>query len=112
MTLDAEVVFRILWLIVFCVVLWGMLTHHAFIPSWIHQNDKIMHFVAFGVLAGVAHGAWPSMALTTLWLLLCGLGVLAEGAQHFTVRHRFCWRDAVANALGAGCVLLLLHWAL
>lgn len=111
MTLPAELIFQVLWLILLGMTLWGMLTHHPLIPAWVHQNDKVMHFVAFGMLAGVAHGAWPGLALPTLWLLLCGLGVLAEWAQHFTARRSFCWRDAVANAMGAGCVLLLLHWA-
>jgi hypothetical protein len=110
--LSKEVIFQILWLIIFCVTLWGMLTHHEIIPSWVHQNDKVMHFLTFGLLAGMAYGAWPGLPLPTLWLLMCILGVMAEGAQHFTQGHRFCWRDAVANAMGAGCALLLLHWSI
>lgn len=108
--LTSEAIFQTFWLIVFCMTIWGMLTHNAIIPAWIHKNDKVMHFVAFGLLAGLAHGAWPMLALHKLWLLLCVLGFLAEGAQHFTQDHQFCWRDAAANAMGAGSVLLSLQW--
>ena len=110
--ITTEIIFQILWLIMFCMTLWGMLTHHEIIPTWVHQNDKVMHFVAFGLLAGVAHSAWPGLSLSTLWFLLCVLGVMAEGVQHFAAGRSFCWRDAVANAIGAGCVLLSLHWVI
>lgn len=110
--MPVETYFQLLWFVMLGVTLWGMLTHHAAIPPWVHQNDKAVHFVVFGALAGIAHGAWPWVPLPTLWGLLTGLGLLAEGAQHFTARHRFCWRDALANALGAASVLALLHWVL
>ena len=110
--LPKEVLFQILWLIIFCMMLWGMLTHHEILPKWVHQTDKTMHFVTFGLLAVVGHGALPGLPFFTLWLLICLLGVIAEGAQHFTVGHRFCWLDALANAMGAGGSLLLLQWSI
>lgn len=109
---NSETIFQIMWFAALITVLWGMLVGHSVIPRWVHQNDKIAHFFAFGALAGMAHGAWPSLNLATIWLMIVGLGLLTEGAQHLTIQHRFCWRDAVANSLGAGCVLALLHvWA-
>jgi len=100
--------FQLLGLCTLGAVLMGMLTNAAFIPAWFHRNDKFMHFVAFGALAGMAHGAWPRLDLWVLWGLITTLGVLAEVAQHLTVNRRFCWRDALANALGAASVLLVL----
>lgn len=106
--LQTETLFQILWSCTLVLVLIGMLTAVDLIPSWVHRHDKIAHFVAFGVLAGMAHGAWPNIALSALWGIITLLGLLTEAAQHLTVNRRFCWRDALANALGAGSVLLAL----
>jgi hypothetical protein len=112
MAIDTPSLFFALWVAVLALALWGMLTSSKRIPAWVHQNDKIMHFLVFGLLAGLAHGAWPSVPLLTLWTIHGVLGVLSEVAQHHSAHHRFCWQDALANAAGAGCVLSSLHWAL
>lgn len=110
--IQTETIFQILWACTLVMVLIGMLTAVNLIPSWVHRHDKIAHFVAFGVLAGMAHGAWPGTALLALWGGITFLGLLTEAAQHLTATRRFCWRDALANALGAGSVLLTVSlWA-
>lgn len=110
MVIHASNLFIALWVAVLMLALWGMLTPSKRIPAWVHQNDKAMHFLVFGLLSGLAHGAWPSVPLFTLWAIHSALGVLGEVAQHHTANHRFCWQDALANAAGAGCVLGGLYW--
>ena len=100
--------FQLLGLLTLGGVLMGMLTNAVLIPAWCHRNDKLLHFVAFGALAAMAHGAWPDLDLWMLWGLITTWGVVTEAAQHLTVNRRFCWKDALANALGAGSVLLVL----
>lgn len=110
MAQSTELLFLLLATLTLAAMLWGMLTDAALVPAWVHRHDKIAHFVAFGVLAAMVHGAWPGHSLVALWLLLTGLGLITEGAQHLTVKRRFCWRDAMANSFGAGCALLVLHF--
>ena len=59
--LTREVIFEILWLIMFCMTLWGMLNHKEIIKAWVHQNDRVMHSSHLGcwqvwrTLPGLAH---------------------------------------------------------
>lgn len=106
--IQTPTIFQILWLCTLAAVLVGMLTEAVVIPSWVHRHDKVAHFVAFGMLAGLAHGAWPGLNLWALWFTISTLGLLTEVAQHLTVKRRFCWRDALANALGAAAVLTVI----
>ncbi len=88
---------------------WGMLCQHPLIPQWVHRHDKAMHFAAFAALAAFALGAWPATPLLHLWAALTLLGLLMETLQHLLTRRCFCWKDALANSLGAAFMLGLPH---
>ena len=89
------------------LVLWGMLSHHRLIPAWVNRHDKLMHFGAFALLAALAQVAWPSLSRWLLWVSLTAFGLLAEGLQQLLANRRFCWRDALANSLGAATAIAL-----
>lgn len=91
------------------VALWGMLSHHPRIPQWVHRHDKVMHFAAFAILAAIARGAWPTITLLHLWVALALMGLLMEVLQQLLTRRFFCWKDALANAMGAAVMLALLN---
>lgn len=101
--------FAALFVITSSLALWGMLSQHHRIPQWVHRHDKTMHFVAFAILAAFARGAWPSTPILHLWLALVLMGLLMEGLQQFLTRRFFCWKDALANAMGAAVMLALLN---
>ena len=83
------------------VVLWGLLSPVKRLPAWSHKHDKLLHAVAFAVLAALAYASWPGIHLVGLWLALSLAGLASEGLQQLTPERRFCWRDAAANAAGA-----------
>ena len=83
------------------VVLWGLLSPVKRLPTWSHKHDKLLHAVAFAVLAALAYASWPGIHLVGLWLALSLAGLASEGLQQLTPERRFCWRDAAANAAGA-----------
>lgn len=64
-------------------------------------NDKLLHFVAFAVLTGLAlplvHGTVPAL-LCLAGLLLAGWVI--ECLQSLLPDRHFCWRDMAANAGG------------
>ncbi len=108
--MPTELWFGLLFVITGSLALWGMVSHHPRIPAWVHRHDKIMHFVAFAMLAGLAQGALPRTAPLQLWAALAVLGLVAEGLQPVLSSRQFCWKDAIANAVGAATVLGWLHW--
>lgn len=99
--------FVLLFSLTSMLALWGMLTSHPSIPHWVHRYDKVMHFVAFALLAALAQSAWPGTEALALWVGLSLIGLLTEGMQHLLTHRKFCWRDATANALGAAAALTL-----
>lgn len=99
--------FGLLFALTGMLALWGMLTRHPRIPQWVHRHDKVMHFLAFAMLAALAQGTWPQTKTWMLWVGLSLLGLLTEGLQHLLTSRKFCWRDATANALGAASTLAL-----
>jgi uncharacterized membrane protein len=102
--------FSLLFVLTTLGVLWGMLSNHRRIPAWVNRHDKLMHFAAFALLAALAQAAWPSLSWWWLWLSLTLMGLLGEGLQHcLAANRRFCWRDALANALGAASMLAFWH---
>ena len=92
------------------VVLWGLLSPVKRLPTWSHKHDKLLHAVAFAVLAALAYASWPGIHLVGLWLALSLAGLASEGLQQLTPERRFCWRDAAANAAGAAVGLGLAGW--
>lgn len=89
-------------------LVWGLLSPIQRLPLWVQRHDKAWHVMAFALLAWLAHGCWPNMATWILWAALSVFGLIGEGLQQLTAHRRFCWRDAVANALGAALVLVFL----
>lgn len=71
-------------------------------------NDKLMHFLAYGVLAlmiGHLVKANAAFFLSLAVLLLASL--LIEILQNFVPGRKFCWFDMMANAAGILMAALL-----
>lgn len=89
----------LLFLALAFAVLLGCLIPSAWLPPL--PNDKLMHFLAFGVLCLLA----GQMAHGGLELLLCMIGLLLAGLaieclQNLVPGRKFCWRDMGANTAG------------
>jgi VanZ family protein len=91
------------------VVVWGELTPH---PPRIEAPDKLLHFIAYFGLAGIATVALGRRYIIAVILALIVLGGALEILQSFTGRDAE-WLDEAANACGAiagaGCGLLFLR---
>ena len=76
----------------------------------IPHADKVMHLLAYGVLAGLTRLGWPRLWGGFIILGFVGLGVALEMAQHFMAQGRTgSLADAVANALGVILVTFIFH---
>ena len=79
----------------------------------LHGKDKILHAVAYAILAvlacralaGPARGAWAYLAIGVLFAV--SYGALLEGIQSVLAPRSCSVADAAANALGAGAGGLL-----
>ncbi len=86
-----------------CAVLAGCLVPNAWLPPL--PNDKVMHFLAFGVLAVLIArlvSGPGALLLALLGLLLASLVI--ELLQNLVPGRKFCWRDMAANAAGIATV--------
>lgn len=73
-------------------------------------GDKFEHMLAFGVLAGLGVGAFPTLPLSRLAERLSFLGALIEVTQSIPALHRDCdIRDWVADTLAIVLVLSLVR---
>jgi len=74
------------------------------IPSrWLPRlpNDKLLHFLAYAVLALLAGQIADSRMEWVLWLVgLFFASWAIEGLQNWVPERKFCWRDLGANAAG------------
>jgi VanZ family protein len=90
------------------VVIWGELTPH---PPALQAPDKVLHFLAYFGLAGLASTALRHRrSIVAAALALIALGGLLEILQMFTGRDAE-WLDEAANAIGVlagACAGLLL----
>jgi VanZ family protein len=70
-------------------------------------SDKLLHFVAYAVLAFLPtlHERWPALAATLLGAV--ALGVLLEFAQRLSPGRNFEIADMVADACGVLCGLIV-----
>ena len=71
-------------------------------------NDKLNHFIAYGVLAFL--GALGRHQVSLFWatVLVIGYGLLLEALQGLMPFGRSAsWLDAVANTAGAVCGILI-----
>jgi len=80
------------------LVAWGELTPH---PPELHAPDKLLHFLAYFGLAGIASTALTHRRAVVIAVLgLIALGGALEILQMFTGRDAE-WLDEAANTLGA-----------
>ena len=88
----------------------GCLVPNRWLPARM-PNDKLMHFVAFAVLAALAMQIAQTRIEAAWWMLgLLVAGWVIECLQQLLPDRGFSWRDIAANAAGivfaAGCTLL------
>lgn len=82
------------------VVVWGELTPRP--PSVeVTVSDKLLHFIAYFGLAGIATTALGAKRALQIWISLAVLGGALEILQGLTGRDAE-WLDEAANTLGAG----------
>lgn len=83
----------------------------AIIPSLSipgNPDDKLLHIVAFFVLALLAAGAMPSARLRCIWIGLVGFAAAIEMAQLIMEQGRKAeWNDLMVGVSGASVALLL-----
>lgn len=64
-------------------------------------SDKLNHFLAFGVLAWLAHKSYPERHLAPYrWILLLGYGLVIEVVQAFLPFRECSLLDFAADAAG------------
>lgn len=72
--------------------------------------DKVLHFGAYGVLAGLARLGWPKLWGGWLFLLLGIFGIVIEILQHNMALGRTgSLADTAANLAGVGIALAFFH---
>ncbi|TFW02458.1 VanZ family protein [Oxalobacteraceae bacterium OM1] len=71
-------------------------------------NDKLMHFVAFGLLAllavRIAQGSGQRAAALVIVFVI---GLVIELLQNTVPGRKFCWRDLIANTAGIALAALI-----
>ncbi len=96
-----------------CVVLWGLTSPISKLPTWAQTHDKVWHLLVFVMFAILASISWPEVHPLFLLLSLVLVGFASEVVQGLTPYRRFCWRDGIADAIGAalgiGLVALTHH---
>ena len=102
--------YAVLLVIFGAAVCWGLLSPVERLPLWSRTHDKLLHGVAFAILAILASLSLPDTRSGVLWISLVTAGLAGEIAQHMTPHRQFCWRDAVANAVGATVGLVGYQW--
>ena len=84
-----------------CIVSWGLISPVSRLPTWAQTHDKVWHLFSFVLFAILASISWPETHPLLLWLGLVCAGFASEVIQGFTPHRRFCWRDGLADAIGA-----------
>jgi VanZ family protein len=104
--------FKGLSILALVVIAWESLQTITGTPQITHF-DKIMHFLAYGVLAGLFRLGWPKVWGGGLFFAAVGFGALIEIAQGTLTDGRTASiADALANSLGALVALFILHFIL
>jgi VanZ family protein len=96
-------------LIVFLLAAAGIVAGCLVPNEWLPPlpNDKLLHFLAFGLLALLLARMVPQGWILQLCLLgLLGAAFLIEILQNLVPGRKFCWRDMAANAAGIATVAL------
>ncbi len=92
------------------LVFLGLVVPVERLPLWTRTHDKLLHAAAFALLAVLASLSLPDTRAMVLWVVLAAAGLMGEIAQHLSPHRQFCWRDALANALGAAAGLTGFQW--
>ena len=95
-----------------CVVLWGLTSQVARLPAWAQTHDKVWHLITFMLFAVLASIVWPEVHPLYILGALVFIGFATEVLQGFTPYRQFCWRDGVADAIGAALgigLIALIH---
>ena len=80
-------------------VIIGCLVPAGWLPAL--PNDKLLHFLAYGMLTLMAEHIAGNRAELRFWLLgLLIAGWAIELLQNWVPGRKFCWRDIGANAAG------------
>ena len=73
--------------------------------------DKVLHFAAYAVLAGLARLGWPKLWGGWIFLGFAAFGTGIEIAQHtMNVGRTGSLGDTAANLLGAALPLVIFHF--
>lgn len=73
--------------------------------------DKVLHFGAYAVLAGLARLGWPKLWGGWIFLGFAALGIGIEIAQHMmSVGRTGSLGDTAANLFGAALPLVIFHF--
>ena len=76
----------------------------------VSNSDKVMHFLAYGVLAGLTRLGWPRFWGGLIVIGFIGLGIGLEFGQHLMAQGRTASiADALANSAGAILAVTLYH---
>ena len=100
------------WRAVFLAVMLGTLVAALLpstgVPHAFPWQDKLMHAVAFAMLAILG---WRARLVRPLPLFAClvAFGLAIEVAQSFTATRQAELLDLVADAVGAGLALMAVH---
>jgi VanZ family protein len=87
---------------------WGLVCPVQSLPAWCRDHDKVFHAIAFAGLAVLTSLWLPEANTFSIWAVLTLTGLGGEVAQNFTEQRKFCWRDALANAVGAAAGLIVI----
>lgn len=97
---------RALFWIMYFTVMAGALAPQEDTPQLFALADKVVHTLAFAVLALVGLRAYPRHLLIVC-VLLVALGGLIEIIQGYTSTRSQEWEDFLADTLGVGLGTLL-----
>lgn len=94
------------WLSVLVALVFALLPQPPMLPG--EPSDKLLHVLAFAVMAGLAGLAYPAISPLRILMWLCGLGAAIEIVQLVPSLNRDAQLgDFLADGLAAGAVLLL-----
>ena len=88
-----------IFLMALAAVIIGCLIPAGWLP--VLPNDKLLHFLAYGMLTLLAEYIatnWSELRLWLLGLMIAGWAI--EILQNWVPGRKFCWRDIGANVAG------------
>jgi Na+/H+-dicarboxylate symporter len=97
------------WAAVAVILVVALLPHPIQLPG--SPSDKVQHFVAFAVLAGLGSAAYPSMSVMKLFVSLSAFGATIELLQAIPALNRDSDPvDWLVDTIAAALVLAVVWW--